>query len=104
MVVSTTSLSFPDVYVGGSSSLQGVTITNNSPYAMNVQFMKSGNDEDFVIVNGIYCSLLQPGKSCRIPIRFTPTAVGARTAIVKAVDSYSGFASSMTVSGNGLGV
>lgn len=101
MVVSPTTLSFPDVYVGGSSSSQGVTITNNSQYAMNLQFIVSGDDnKDFGF--GFGCSLLQAGKSCRSPFWFGPTAAGSRTAIVKVVDTYSGFASSIAVSGNAL--
>lgn len=105
MVLSPALLSFPDVYVGGSSSSQGVTITNNSQYAMNIQFMKSGNDEDFVLGATDFCSgfsSLQPGHSCRISVQFTPTAAGERTAVVKMVDTYYGFASSVTVSGNAL--
>jgi hypothetical protein len=103
MGVSPATLSFPSVYVGGSSSLQAVTITNNSPYAMNLQFMKSGNGDEFVL-DGTYCSSLQPGKSCRISVQFVPTAEGTRTAILKMVDLYSGFASSVSVSGNALPV
>ncbi len=38
-----------------------------------------------------FCAVLRPGKSCRITVRFTPTAAGARTAIVRAMDPYSGF-------------
>jgi hypothetical protein len=103
MVLSPTSLSFPEVpevYVGGSSSLQGVTVTNNTQYAMAIQLATSGDVGDFS-VDGSYCSLLLPGKSCTISVRFTPTAAGARTAMVRAVDPYSGFASSVTVSGTG---
>jgi hypothetical protein len=103
MVLSASSLSFPEVpevYVGGSSSLQGVVVTNNTQYAMAVQLTTSGDVGDFS-VGGSYCSVLQPGKSCRISVRFTPTAAGVRTAIVKALDPYSGFASSVTVSGTG---
>jgi hypothetical protein len=103
MVVSPATLSFPDVYVGGSSSLQGVTITNNTPYAMNLQFIKSGNSDEFVL-GGTYCSSLQAGKSCRISVQFVPTAEGTRTATLKMVDIYSGFASSVSVSGNALPV
>lgn len=102
MVVSPAALSFPDVpevYVGGSSSLQAVMVTNNTPYAMVIQLAMSGDVGDFSLGDSS-CSLLQAGKSCRITVRFTPTAAGARTAIVRAMDPYSGFASSVAVSGN----
>jgi hypothetical protein len=103
MVLSPATVNFPEapeVYVGGSSSLQAVMVTNNTQYAMAIQLAMSGDAGDFSL-DGSFCAVLQPGKSCRISVRFTPTAAGARTAIVRVMDPYSGFASSVTVSGTG---
>ena len=100
LVVSPTSLSFPDVYLGGGSPLQAVTVTNNSSYAMAVQFTSLG-DGDFVVGDN-YCYVLQPGGSCRISVQFAPTAVGARSAILKAADANAGYTASIAVSGNGI--
>ncbi|HTH53677.1 MAG TPA: choice-of-anchor D domain-containing protein [Edaphobacter sp.] len=97
LVITPTSMSFPDTYVGGTSESQPVEITNNSPYEMNLSFT---NGDDFG--GGPGCSSLQPGSSCRGLMGFTPRSSGEKTEFFKVQDTNSGYSVRTTLSGNGL--
>lgn len=96
------SLNFGTHKVGTSSAPQTVTVTNTG--GTSVRFsgitVTGRNPSDFSQVNA--CGLnLASGTSCQISVTFTPTATGARSAIVSIADNGGGSPQKVTLSGIG---
>jgi FtsP/CotA-like multicopper oxidase with cupredoxin domain len=104
--VSTAALTFAPQVVATQSASQQVTLTNTGPAALGITSvaLTGSNPGDFTQTNN--CPIgatLASGGSCRVTLRFVPTAVGVRTATVAITTNDPGTPiASVTVSGTGL--
>jgi FtsP/CotA-like multicopper oxidase with cupredoxin domain len=83
--LSTPALTFAPQVVGTQSATQQVTLTNTGPAALGITSiaLTGTNPGDFILNSN--CPVggsLASGGSCRVTLRFVPTAVGTRTATV----------------------
>lgn len=84
--LSTLSLTFAPQVLGTTSATQQVTLTNTGPAALHINTVSliGSNPADFTQSNN--CPVggnLGSGASCRITLRFAPTATGARSATLQ---------------------
>jgi len=82
---SPTALSFspPQLMVGFASPLAQVTITNTGDVPLNhVSFKIAGLSPHDFSLNVSVCPVLQPQDKCTKYVRFRPTAIGARSAVL----------------------
>ena len=80
--LSTTSLLFGNQVVGTNSARQTVTVVNVGTAAVTISSIVIGgaNPADFGQTNNCLGNPLGVGRSCSVNVRFSPTAVGVRTA------------------------
>jgi hypothetical protein len=109
--LSTTTLAFPGIVVGSSSTEMDVTVTNSGaqPVTITLPINTSGtNPSDFVLVNNncatAFGGMLQHGQSCILGLEFTPTAAGARSALIVLSDNAVPSTQTITLSGTGISV
>ena len=81
--ISTPALTFAPQVIGTQSATQQVTLSNTGPAALGITSMSftGTNPGDFSQTNN--CPVggnLASGGSCRVTLRFNPTAIGTRTA------------------------
>jgi hypothetical protein len=99
------SLTFASTIVGNNSATQNVTVTNTSGAGNTVTFsgvsFTGTNPGDFSQTNGCG-TLTTSGQSCLTVVRFTPTAPGARSALLTFVDNATGSPQTIPVSGTGV--
>ncbi|HMG86727.1 MAG TPA: choice-of-anchor D domain-containing protein [Terracidiphilus sp.] len=69
-------VSFPTTYVGGTSPVQYVTVTNGSGVAVTMGVVTASPN---FTENSSACVSILPGKSCRIAVKFQPGAAGPLT-------------------------
>jgi hypothetical protein len=98
VLLSPTSLTFPDQQVGTTSAPLPVTLTNSGTATLNIASIVSAGD--FAQTNNCGTSL-GAGGSCTITVTFTPTQVGSRTGSISISDNASGTPQLVTLSGNG---
>jgi HYDIN/CFA65/VesB-like, Ig-like domain/Beta-propeller repeat/Cep192 domain 4 len=82
LTVTPTSLSFPPLQVGQTSSPQTAELINTGNTAINIAGLDiTGEAGDFAETNncGSLPTVLNVGATCEISVTFTPTATGART-------------------------
>lgn len=84
-----TSLSFGNQLLGTTSASQTVTVSNCGTYPVTIGGVSviGTNAPDFSITNG--CGVLSPSESCNISVRFTPGAMGNRSATLQMDDGTS---------------
>ena len=107
-ISSTTSLIFPTLTVGTTSALNGyyfyITNVGTDPITINSFTIVGTNSGDFTLGTTV-CpsapSTLAPGANCYQYVRFTPTAVGPRTASVQVIDSAPDSPQSVNLLGTG---
>jgi hypothetical protein len=81
ILVSPAQLDFPATPVGGFSDAAFVTLTNRNPVDVGVAFRFTGdNFADFVV--GDSCLTVPAEETCEMSIRFMPTGVGTRRALM----------------------
>ena len=100
-----TSLTFASRTVGSPSPSQIVTVTNTSGAGSTVTFASvtfaGTNPGDFA--RSTTCTTLTtPGQQCTATIIFTPSAAGARSALLTFVDNAAGSPQTIPVSGTGV--
>ena len=98
-VLSPTSLSFGDHYVGTTSSPQTVTLSNNGSVAIAISGISTSGD--FAQTNSCG-STLAAGTSCSITVTFAPETSGNRPGTLTVSDNASGSPQTVSISGNGL--
>ena len=99
--LSSSAVVFGEQAVGTSSHGEMVVLTNagDRPLAIGSMTVAGASGRDFVQTNTCRSSLA-PGASCTIEIRFTPRAMGTRTAVINVLRSGS---LQLKVQGTGIG-
>lgn len=102
VVLSPTSLTFAAQKVGTTSPAKTVTLTNNLPSAltMNGMTFSDADPGDFGQTNNCGASVPTKGK-CIISVKFTPTAIGTRTATLNVNDSANNSPQTVSLTGTG---
>jgi FG-GAP-like repeat/Abnormal spindle-like microcephaly-assoc'd, ASPM-SPD-2-Hydin/FG-GAP repeat len=101
VTLSTGSIDFGLQKVGTTSALATARITNDGAKILTFKSINIAgtNAKDFSQKNN--CSVLAPGKSCLIGVRFTPSAKGSRAASISITDNGEGSPQEVTLSGTG---
>ena len=102
-LLSSTSLSFGSLNVGGSSASQSVTLSNTggSPLSVTGISVTGANAASFAFANSCG-STLAVGASCSIHGHFAPQTTGALTAAITITDNAAGSPQSIALSGTGV--
>jgi hypothetical protein len=97
------SLVFGSQSVGTSSAAQSITLTNIGPLSLtSISVSIAGtNSGDFSQTNNCPGTLTS-NASCAISVRFSPTAVGSRSATVSVSDNAPGSPQTVALSGNAI--
>ncbi len=82
-----TSLTFPKRAVGTTSPTKGITVLNSGSATLNISGISISGDFALATSPKPCGSTLAVGKSCKIKVTFTPTAVGTRTGDVTITDN-----------------
>jgi ASPM-SPD-2-Hydin domain-containing protein/galactose oxidase-like protein len=84
------SITFPDQSNGFTSAAQTVTLTNHSSTALSISgvSLTGANSSDFAQTSNCVGSV-PAGMSCSLQITFTPTATGARNAVLQIASNLS---------------
>jgi hypothetical protein len=99
------SLTYTSQTVGTTSASQTITVTNSGTAALYVTALTFGgaNPTNFATTSGcVAASPIAPGGTCTIPVTFTPSATGARTATITLVDNATNTSKVITLSGTGV--
>jgi hypothetical protein len=99
-----TSLTFAIQLLNTPSAAQVVTLTNTGSATLNsiAITITGANSGDFALAPASTCGAsLAVSVSCTISVKFTPTAIGARTASVRIADSATGSPQTVTLTGTG---
>ena len=115
VMVSPTTITFPNTYVTGVSTAQTVTITNIGTGAINFTNPSSTTpisittgSTDFVVTDtgANSCAadgfVLNPGSSCQVSVAFQPSTSGTRTGVLSFFDTATGSPQTVSLNGNGL--
>lgn len=97
------SLTFASQKVGTTSPAQTVTITNTGGSNLSISAVaRSGSNSNDFSSSGETCTgaSVPPGGTCQIPVRFTPSATGARTASVDVTSN----AAPVAIAASGTGI
>ncbi|HZC04095.1 MAG TPA: choice-of-anchor D domain-containing protein [Ktedonobacterales bacterium] len=103
--LSSTTLTFSAAFIGSTSKAQTVTLTNTGTIPLAIYGITIGgaNPGDFAQTNTCPISpgALAQGASCKISVRFTPSAQGARSANVSITDNATNSPQTVSLSGQG---
>jgi hypothetical protein len=101
--LSPSSLDFSNQPVAMTSTTQTVTLTNNGTTALSISSLTvtGANSSDFVQNNNCGSSVAA-GANCAIVVLFTPSAVGARAAVISISDNATGSPQTVSMSGTGI--
>src|SRR5439155_6112137 len=102
-VLSATTLPFGSQTVG-SSIEQTITLTNtgSAPLIIRQVNLSGANTSDFMkVTDKCTGSVLQTGDSCSVKVRFSPTAIGSRSASLTFSDNADNSPQSVLLTGSG---
>lgn len=101
--LSTSSLTFAGQTIGTTSSIQTVTLTNSGTATLAISSVSitGTNPTDYNQTNNCSQSLAAGG-NCTISITFTPSASGARSAVLSVSDNASGSPQAVALLGTGV--
>jgi hypothetical protein len=104
-VPSPTSLSFGNQLEHTASTAATITVTNTGSAALVITAVSiSGtNAGDFAFTAGTFPITVDPTKNTTIPVTFTPSGIGARTATLNIIDNAADSPQSVGLSGTGIG-
>ena len=97
--LSSTSVNFGNVLVGGSAT-QAITLTNSGSAVLKVTAVSAGNHRIFSQTNNCV-TVIAPGNSCTITVKFSPTAAGTQTGTLGIADNAPGGRQTISLSGVG---
>jgi hypothetical protein len=102
VVISPTSLSFPNQLAGTSSASETVMLTNNESAALNITSIaiNGANASDFAETNNCLGSMLM-GASCSINVTFSPSTGNTRTGSLTITDNAPGGTQTVMLTGTG---
>jgi N-acetylneuraminic acid mutarotase len=92
--------------IGIWSGVQTSVLTNagSAPLLVSGVSIAGANAEDFEVASeACQASPIAPGETCRIDLRFMPTAAGARSATLTVADNTAAGTSTAALSGTGVG-
>lgn len=100
--LSPSSVAFGSQAVGVASESQTVTLKNSGSSTLTITSIAifGTNSGDFTQNNGCGISIAA-GSTCKIVVLFTPSALGARAAVLSVTDNATGSPQSATLSGTG---
>jgi hypothetical protein len=98
--LSSTALAFPTTNIGQFSAARQIIVTNSGTLPLVVGAV-STTDAEFTV--STTCATLAVGANCAISTTFAPTKAGPRTASLQVVHNGAGGASSVALSGTGVG-
>jgi uncharacterized protein (TIGR03437 family) len=102
VTLSATSLAFGSQFVGTISGTQSVTVTNTGTAAVSVASISIAGTNSADYAQTSTCgSSLAAGASCGIFVTFTPTAAGARMALISILDNASNSPQTISLTGTG---
>ena len=104
MSLSTASLLFGSQPLGTVGTPQTLTVTNTGESALRVRLTRTGGGHaDEFIVSTDTCSdeVVPGGGVCTVRVRFSPTALGARSSALQIVSNAPGSPHGVTLSGTG---
>jgi hypothetical protein len=100
VTLSSSSISFGSVYIGGSATAKPVTLTNNQSVPLtNINITIIGASA-YSQVNTCGASIPANGQ-CTVTVTFTPTTTGAQTATVNIADNASNSPQTISLTGSG---
>lgn len=101
--LSTSSLTFSARDEGTTSIPQAVTLTNNGNANLTISgaMFIGANTGDFSLQGNTCGSSVAPGGNCTISVSFSPTASGARSAILQIISNAASSPDSISLSGTG---
>ena len=102
--LSTTSINFGNQSIATTSTARTVTLTNTGGSALSISsiLVSGANIPDFTPLTNNCPSSLAINASCQINVKFTPAALGTRTASITIQDSASNSPQSVLLSGTGI--
>jgi hypothetical protein len=108
-VLSSSSLSYANTYIGTTTASQIVTLTNPGTDTLKITgiAITGPNAGDFTTPVTTCGSTLAPAGSCTLSTAFDPKAVGSRTGAITITDNannVNGSTESVTLNGTGLGI
>jgi hypothetical protein len=98
VALSPTSLTFPTLVVGSTSSAMKVTLTNSGNQTLNISSIAASGD--FAQTNTCGATV-SAGASCTISVTFTPTTASTRTGSVTITDDASDSPQTVSLTGTG---
>jgi Abnormal spindle-like microcephaly-assoc'd, ASPM-SPD-2-Hydin len=101
VTVTPTSIAFGSIVVGSTSNGKPVTLTNTGTTTLNISSITTSGDFGQSTSPKPCGSTLAGGKSCKILVTFTPTALGTRTGTLTINDNAVGSPQTVTLSGTG---
>jgi hypothetical protein len=96
--LSSGSLTFPSQWIGTTSAAQNLTLTNTGSAPLAISSIATNGD--FAQMNACGTSVAAGG-NCTITLSFTPTSLGARSAMVTLTDNATGSPHAVALSGTG---
>lgn len=102
----TTAITFPGQTLNSTSEAEVVTLTNTQTLtaAFTGVSLTGPNAGAFAIAGNNCGSELAGGGTCQISLTFTPTAVGAQTAVLNVADSATNSPQTVALNGTGVGI
>jgi hypothetical protein len=101
VTVSPTSLTWNTVVVGATGAAKAVTLTNTGTVTLSISSITTSGDFALTTSTKPCGSTLAAGKSCKIEVTFTPTAVGTRTGTLTLTDNSPSSPQTVALSGVG---
>ena len=101
VTVTPTSLTFNTTPVGSTSVAKAVTVTNTGTVTLNISGVSVSGDFAQTTSAKPCGSTLAAGKSCKIMVAFTPTALGTRTGSLTISDNAGNSPQTVALSGTG---
>ena len=105
VLLSSTSVVFPNQIVGTSATSQVVTLANNGNAALNISGLTINGTNSGDFPSTTTCpnpGSLSAGANCNITVGFKPTATGTRTAAISVADNATGSPQTLNITGNGV--
>jgi hypothetical protein len=103
---SPTTVNFPSLALGTTSSPMSVMVTNSGTAPLNISTIVVGgsNPADFALPSSnCIGAAIAANASCSIAVTFTPASAGARQATVSFIDNAPGNPQVVTLTGTGMG-
>jgi hypothetical protein len=94
-----TSLTFPRTVVGAKSAAKTITVTDSGTATLTISSIKASGD--FAISSSTCGSTLAVGKTCKVSVAFTPTAVGTRSGAITFTDNAANSPQNAALTGTG---